>query len=286
MLISIPSAVRARAGVRGETMRGARPMVAAGCPFPHVIDFWLWAQFFSHEVYRRVNRGVAAMTRLVFMILGAIVLGGCGGGGGETNTNTDTTTPADPDQAFDISILQSTTQGSVYASDLRGRDSTGVSYTGTIAVANRAQTLLNGLLVTPQDSLLTLSGGNLSVTITSTSYLDEIGNLISLSSQTSGLTCTPASPDRLPDIVRVGDFGILSALICTDNITLERSWRVESAGAGMVNVIVNGTEKDSRNRIVSITDSTTTIDTSGNVVRLKGVSTVLDNRFTLTYESL
>jgi hypothetical protein len=97
--------------------------------------------------------------------------------------------------------------------------------------------LLNGVLVTPQDLIINLSGGGISVTVTGTNNIDTSGNTISTVIQTTGLTCTPVSPDNIPTTVKIGDFGILSTRVCSDNTTQEGNWRVVDAGNGRINVI-------------------------------------------------
>ena len=61
--------------------------------------------------------------------------------------------------------------------------------------------------------------------------------------QTTGVTCAPASPYRLPDSVTIGDLGILSTLSCSDGTTQETNWRVENAGNGRALIITNATVK-------------------------------------------
>ena len=232
--------------------------------------------------------GVAAMLRnsLIFTLFILLTACGGGGGGGVASGGVDNTTPTDPDKSFSLSTLQSTTQGTVYTSQLTGSDSDGTSYTGSLSMANRAQTMLNGVLVTPKDLLISFTGGGVSITITGTSSIDTSGNLISLVIQTTGVTCTPVSPDRMPASVKIGDFGFLSTLTCSDNTTEERNWRVEDAGNGNIRVISNGTIKDQFNTIISVTDVTYIINGDGNVVSFKTVSTLSASGFTLTYQSV
>lgn len=210
-----------------------------------------------------------------------LVLFSCGGGG----SNDSATTPSDPNQTFSLSALQSTALGTVYTSRLAGSDSNGVSYTGSVSMANRPQTLLNGVLVTPQDSIINLTGGGTSITVTGTSNIDTNGNLIIVVIQTTGVVCTPVSPDSMPSSVKIGDFGILSSMTCSDNTVQERNWRIEDAGNGLIDVVTNGTIKNQFNSIVSTTDVTFTIDDSGNIVSFKTVTTQSVSNFTLTYQS-
>jgi len=146
--------------------------------------------------------------------------------------------------------------------------------------------MLNGALVTPHDLIISLTGGGSSFTITGTSNVDTSGNLISIVIQTTGLTCTPVSPDSMPISVKIGDFGILSTLTCDDNTTQERNWRIEDAGNGNIRVVTNGTIKDQFTAIISVTDVTFTLDGNGNIIAFKTASTQSATNFTLTYESV
>ena len=220
---------------------------------------------------------------LIFAI--CLCLSACGGGGGSDGGNT--TTPTDPNQSFSLSKLQSTTLGTIYSTQLTGSDTDGITYTGALSIANREQTMLGGLLVTPQDLIISLTDDEgFSITLTGTSYFDTSGDLISTVIQTTGLVCMPGFSDNMPTSVKIGDFGILSTLTCSDNTTQERNWRVEDAGNGKIRVISNGTVKDQLNEIVSLTDVTFTIDGSGNIVAFKTKTTQLAYDFTLTYQSI
>lgn len=224
------------------------------------------------------------MLKNMIIGLSLLVISACGDSGGSDGGTT--TIPTDPNQSFSLSQLQSTTLGTVYSTQLTGSDSNGVTYSGSFAIANRAQIMLGGVLVTPHDLIISLTGGGSSFTVTGTSNVDTSGNLISIVIQTTGLTCIPVSPDSMPTSVKIGDFGILSTLNCSDNTTQERNWRIEDAGNGNVRVISNGTIKNQFNAIVSVTDVTFTIDVGGNIVAFKTVSTQSFNNFTLTYESV
>jgi hypothetical protein len=213
------------------------------------------------------------MLKSVVIGIFVLVLSSCGG---------STSTPTDPNQSFSLSRLQSTTLGTVYSSQLTGSDSNGVHYTGSVSMANRAQTMLKGVLVTQRDFIISISGGGTSMTFTATSNVDTSGNLISVVIQTTGLTCSPESPDAMPTTVKIGDFGILPAMTCSDNTTTERNWRVEDAGNGNINVISNATVKDQSNTMVSAGDATITINGSGNIVAFKIVFTQLASKYTLT----
>ena len=225
----------------------------------------------------------SAFSPLIF----TLTLSACGGGGGGSDSNSTSIQTEDANQTFSLSKLLTTAQGPVYNAQLTGSDSDGTSFTGSISMANGSQETLDGVLVTPRDLIISLSPTTgSSITVTSTGYTDESGYTISLEVQTTGVTCAPASPYRLPDSVTIGDLGILSTLSCSDGTTQETNWRVEDAGNGRALIITNGTMKSQSNNILSTTDVTYTIDSSGNIVKFKTVSTQVDESFTLSYESV
>lgn len=215
------------------------------------------------------------------MVLCLLVLSACGGGGGEPQT-----TPTSPNQTFDLSKVYSTTLGTVYSTQLTGSDTDGFSYSGTYAVANRAQTMLGGVLVTPRDIILSLTSGGISQTVTATSYFDTSGYLISIGLQSEGRVCTPVSPDSAPTIVKIGDFGISSTIVCDDNTSTEENWRVEDGGNGSIRYISSSTEKDQFGSVLYITDITYVINSNGDILSFKTVSTEWASNYTLTYQSI
>lgn len=199
----------------------------------------------------------------IALILLSSLLFSCGGGGGGN------TAPTDPNQIFSLSKLQSAAVGIVYNTQLTGHDSYAINYSGYLLAQNRAQAMLNGVLVTPQDVQIYIQGGGQSITTNSTYYTDTSGNLISLTVQTTGVTCTPVTPDKIPTLVKIGDIGDLSTLVCTDNTTEQRSWRVQDAGNGRILLITTNITKTQANTLVTQGDETYTIDINGDIVAYK-----------------
>jgi hypothetical protein len=224
------------------------------------------------------------MFKSIFIVTLALFITACGGGNSEESS--PTTTPTNPNKIFDLSELHSITQGTVYTSQLTGIDSNGTNYTGSISLANRPQEMYNGVLVTPRDLLLNLSNGSTSTTVTGTSYVDNSNYLLAYTIQTSGLTCTPVSPDKIPTSVMIDDFGILPTLTCNDGTTTISNWRAEDAGNGNIKIVSNETTRDSSNVIKSSGDVIFTINGNGNIIGFKTNVTLSPSNFTLTYSSL
>jgi hypothetical protein len=218
------------------------------------------------------------MLKIIFIVTLVFLMSACGGGGGDSS-------PINLDQTFSLAKLQSTTLGTVYSTQLSASDSDGKNYTGSISLANRAQEMLGGVLVTPRDTLLNLSGDGTSIVVTATSFVDTSNNLISLVIQTAGVVCTPVSPNNIPSSVKIGDFGILSTLVCDNDTTQESNWRIEDAGNGNIFAITNSTTKDQSSTITSVAEVSYKLDSNGNTIAFKAV-TIIDSSFTLTYSSI
>jgi hypothetical protein len=220
-------------------------------------------------------------TRSLAGVLLVLLVSACGGGGGESFSST----PTDPDQSFSLSLFNSTKPGLVYATNLTGSDTNGNSFVGSFSVANRAQEMLGGSLVTPQDALLYLDSGTQSLTVTATNYTDDSGLFVFMEVQTTGLECTPVSPDSLPSSVKIGDSGVRSPQICNDNTTTEVNWRVEDAGNGNIDFIETDTDKDQSNTILQVTEVAYTLDGAGEIVRFTSSSRIVATGYTQSLES-
>lgn len=224
------------------------------------------------------------MIKQLFLAFGVLAVSACGGGGGGGDSGG--ATPTSQDTVFDLSEMQSTEQGTVYSTALTGSDSEGLTYTGTLLVANRAKEMLGGVLVTPSDALISLtSNTGFSVTVTATSNVDASGNLISTVVQTIGQECVSVSPDHMPATAKIGDFGILSTMVCNDGTTQESNWRAEDAGNGNLKVVTSVTVRDQFNATVSISDVSMTINPAGTILGFKTVSNQLETGYMITYQS-
>jgi len=213
-----------------------------------------------------------------------LVLASCADSNG--NSGDATPIPTDPNQTFTLSKLKSTTPGTVYSTRLTGQTSDGVTISGSMSMANRAKKMLNGVLVIPQEAIISITIGEFMITETATSNIDVNGNLISIVMQTAGVICTPVSPDAMPTAVKIGDFGILSTLTCNDKTIQQRNWSVEGAGNGKIRVVLNATVKNQNNSIASVSKVMYTLDGAGNIIAFKVVSMQPQTNFSLTYESV
>jgi hypothetical protein len=221
------------------------------------------------------------MFKKATLILGILAMAACGGGGGSDSAEASVETT----QSFSLAKLQSTTLGTIYSAQLTGSDSNRVSYSGSVSLVNRAQRMIGGVLVTPQDVTISLTGGGISVTSTSTSNIDPSGYVISIVIPSAGVTCIPSSPYKMPSAVTIGESGLMPPSTCSDGTVQDRSWRVEDAGTGRARVVGGSTVKSRSGIAIATAEAAYTIDSGGNVVKFKAVSTILADGFTLTYEN-
>ena len=183
--------------------------------------------------------------------------------------------PTDTNISFQLSNLNSTSLGTVYSTELVGSEPNGTNVTGTYSIVNREKIMLNGVLITPHDinfrhqNMKGITGvGDL------TNNIDSDGNLISETKQDSDWSCVPISPDRMPNSVKIGESGVLSTLLCRDDIKIERSWRIEDGFNGKVNVVSRRISKNDVNEIISTIDQTYSIFENGDIFSFKYVSKI------------
>lgn len=208
------------------------------------------------------------MTSRLFKILAILSVTGmvtaCGGGGGGSS-DSPAKIPTDPNQEFSLATLKSTAPGTVYSTQLTGSDSAGGQWTGSFSVANRAQVMLDGILVTPQELLVSLSSQGSSATSGGTTYIDTSGYVLGSRGQ-DGTVCTPAFLYQLPDVVKIGDFGFGPTETCSDGTSSDSSWRVEDAGNGNIDFITAEESNDG-----TAGESTATLNVAGDILAFKVV---------------
>jgi hypothetical protein len=146
--------------------------------------------------------------------------------------------------------------------------------------------MLGGILVTPRLTLLSITGGGQTITVTSTTYTDTSGLFVGLVVQTTGLECTPVSPDKMPSSVKIGDFGVRSTLICNDDTTYEGNWRVEDAGNGEVDLVTSVTVKDQFNTILQIADGAYRLDGASQIAGYTSSVKILASGYGQSFETI
>lgn len=198
------------------------------------------------------------MIKQLCLAFGVLAVSACGGGGGGGGGAV-----AAPEN-FSTSKFKSSDVGIVYSTSLAGNDSYGYNYTGTYAVARRSLEMLGGVQVTPTDTLFTINDGTTPLTFTVTTYSDASGNAVTTGS--TGITCTQATSNALPDHVQIGDFGILSSSICSDGLTYSHAWRAEDGGTSRAKVVFSSLATDNFSQIVTSNEMAYTLDLSGNIV--------------------
>jgi hypothetical protein len=243
-----------------------------------------------------IIRGATLISRpaIIFAVLFAITA--CSGGGGGSSFDSaddssgcsffcpDDDGGGDPGPSVSLAALTSTTPGLLYTSAVEANDTDGVTYTGNVAVANFAQRELEGVLVTPRETAITLTNGVNSGTLRETSYFDDSGFLVYR--EAPPLVCTVSSPNKLPASVSVGDSGLLSSLTCNNSSIQTSNWDVLDAGEGDIALVISTTSKDQFDVTVSTETTTFTLDAGGVIVSFKSVLTQTASGYERTVQSI
>lgn len=193
----------------------------------------------------------------------SIFLTGCGGGGSNS---------ADSNIVFSLSKINSLTPGTLFTSGLTGTysiSSTTYPVSGTLNIANNSQTTLNGVLVTPREAYVSLTVNSTTINGTTTTYYDDFGYAIATYSSTDGVTCDATTREKLPDSIKVGDFGVLPSFSCSDGSVASTTWSAQSVSADQINLVINNITKDSGNQTTSTDTTTLTINQIGDLLQYK-----------------
>lgn len=218
------------------------------------------------------------------IILTLLLLIACSDGSDDPINDAEISLPTDPNKLFSLAVLNSTAIGSVYSFQLTGSDSNDVTYSGLMSAENRALEMFAGVLVTPRDSIINLTSEGSSVTITNTSYSDSNGNLVGAEFQTFGVECTALSVGLTPNSVKIGDFGVMSTLICSDNSTVEHQWVVYDAKNGKIDVVTTVAFSNQSEPLKLVTYTAYTLNGSSDLIRIRVVEET--KNFVLRYETI
>lgn len=195
------------------------------------------------------------------LVLATIVLSsGCGGGGGgdsqETTDNSNIVYSLANSKLEDVSSI---------SFSVTGTDSLGGTYRGSLSFAKDTETVIDGMPVTPINTLVSLeeTSSGFFLTVLTTTYFDSLGNPVKTVNPDSGVECFPAEIHKIPDSAKIGDFGIATSYSCSDGGTQSGTWRLESAGNGMAYFIVTTTQKDSSGAVILREEDSLKINASG-----------------------
>ncbi len=208
------------------------------------------------------------MNKIILIpVLATSIISACGGGGGGSSTPAVT----DPNKSFSLQKFTPENSGTVYSSNVAGtiEDSdNSVNFTGSISVQNNPQTMINGILVTPRDVLITLQSGDIVDSIVTTSYYDSDGYLIQ-TTDSSLTTCVPITTNKLPEAVKIGDFGQFAILSCSDGNTKSIAWRAEDGKNGFLDFTEYTTVTDRYDAQLDISSQTTyKLNAAGEIVSI------------------
>ncbi len=209
-------------------------------------------------------------------IAALLILQACGGGGdGGSFSNSSlavgsSSVASSTAASYSLEKINSTAVGVAYTTALSGVDSNAVKYTASVSIENKAQSVVNGVLVTPREYRLSYASVEASVSQENNQvdYRETTSaNLVSM--LVDGVSCTSTSAYHMPATVKVGDAGIVSSLSCNNNDTQERNWQTEDAGSGNIRIIFTETTKNPVGTVVKIKYYSYVLDSRGNISALK-----------------
>jgi hypothetical protein len=198
--------------------------------------------------------------------------GGCGGGGGGGGGD-DFFAPATP-QTFHLSPDGSDVPGYKLSFSLKGTSSAGENIEALFLIQTKPIISISGQDVLPQEIFIemTFSDTGGAISEISTTYYDAVTkDPVKRIDQSTGVEYTPITISKLPDLAEIGDFGTITSWKSSDGSTMTGTWRLEDAGGGLANLIVNITTQDSSGNILYTGKETVTIDVSGDPSKLKMV---------------
>jgi hypothetical protein len=208
------------------------------------------------------------MKKSVFII--PLLLLGCGSDN-KSNDKNDT-----KKNIYSLEKITSLSPGTLYASELANTDTGGY---GFIEIENKAEVVMNGVMVTPQHRHLTFTdqrhgSSNMAAPVwESTFYIDSATkNVIAFETFSSRvgmgtrITCTSSSPHHLPTQIEIGDSGIIPGFNCDNNISFPQSnWTATDAGNNNINVNIPNKSVDTSGAMID-QNIVYTLDINGSIV--------------------
>lgn len=173
---------------------------------------------------------------LLYTLLLAIGLTGCGGGGSET--------PTDPNATFRLGGNPLHVMRGMQV-DLTGKDSDGDAWEGAVRVRALSPTTFGGEPVTPFQGATTLThrpSGGFAHGV-DTLYVNAAGHTV-YSISDDGVECALEAPGDMPQTARIGEFGVIDAMTCSDGTRETGSWSLESAGNGRAVLVLSERTRD------------------------------------------
>lgn len=154
---------------------------------------------------------------MVLLIFAFTVLGGCQSASVES--------PDKYDIGYDMSSVHGMRTGEWYRFELRGHDSDGNSWSGSVDKWGGEGTWVNGVWAIPTITEITLrhgpSGGQLYYS--TGLYLDQYGKEVMMK-LVDGTSCYPRTANDIPQYAYDGDYGTLGTMNCSDGSELYGIW--------------------------------------------------------------
>ncbi|SEQ47653.1 hypothetical protein SAMN05421693_1354 [Ectothiorhodospira magna] len=201
--------------------------------------------------------------KTIFLLIVIFSLSACIGGSGGSGGKEDSS----EELVYSVAGAWSPEPGLVFNFEMLGIDSDGINYQGRMMRANRDSIMHSGMLVVPVESLIDIYDqfGYRDIINTMT-YMDYHGHMIYFEDLSTSTRCVPVSPYKLPDVMRIGDFGRNNDIECTDGTWIESRWWLERDSGQRARLVELQLIRDTfSHQVFSSSEASTVIDKNGNI---------------------
>lgn len=196
---------------------------------------------------------------LIYLILSLGALSACGGGSGGSSSS-----PTDPEAVFTLGGNPLQLQRGMTV-DLKGKDTSGDSWKGIVRMRSLDAVLIDSEWVTPHEVFVTLTyeREHAQEASTTISYIDSSGVTIKTKND-MGVECFMQTPGDYPETAKIGAFGNLESMACSDGTNTSGSWALDDGRDGYANLVITEQQMRSANgRRISTSEMTTKLSKDG-----------------------
>ncbi|CAA0106810.1 Uncharacterised protein [BD1-7 clade bacterium] len=212
------------------------------------------------------------LLKIFLPILSALFVSGCNSsdnGGGPADANKGRR--VNPDAEYPLTFFQIIEEETdIFRTNMKGRaadvNGNGTTLTAVVVFKNRKRQMYESIDVIRQIVTVSLGFHGTVKTSSYTRYIGTTGHLIAQYYPATDVTCQPVMPDKFPDIVKLGDSGVLSTLMCSDGTSYRSEWTVTDGGSGNIALTVSAQQISTSETTLNTGDEVYIINLEGKVV--------------------